>query len=272
MSWISEHPSWDFILWTDDMSRPSIHPKMVMRDIKELSDLPLYSYVDRTDNYGEQSDLLRYEILFKEGGVYVDHDIECFHSLDGLIRGLDFFAGLEPPHQNSGIETKIIPCNALIGARKGHPILKSTIDKVQSRWDDIEKTFTSIDAQTKALKVFHRTFHSFTLGVKECIALGANQDILFPASFFYSEAFEDKNEVARWKKKGLIFGLHHCAGEWMPHDEKSFLVSELHKEKGRRHLLEKRYNTLKKLCFFSIALSFLLAGAFFYQRRKRVYG
>ena len=271
-SWVKYHPDWKIVLWTEDMQRALPHPMIEKRDIKELSSTTLYPLLDKTDNYGEKSDILRYEILSKEGGVYVDHDIECFHSMDNLARSVDFFAGLEPPHVNQGIDTRIFPCNAIIGCRKGHPILDKTIAYVSSRWNELEKKFQGNDAESRTLKVFHRTFHSFTLGVKDSMDEEGNTDILLPASFFYSEALENKNEVLRWKKRGLVFTQHHCAGVWKPKDEKSLLVAKMNREHDKRIRLEKRYMALKGMLYFSLALSGGLLFLLVKKRRKSVCG
>ena len=46
-------------------------------------------------NFGQKADILRYELLERYGGVYVDVDMECLQSLDPLLdaRGLIFLAG-----------------------------------------------------------------------------------------------------------------------------------------------------------------------------------
>jgi mannosyltransferase OCH1-like enzyme len=43
---------------------------------------------DRASNFGEKSDIWRYEILFRLGGVYVDTDFECVRPFDSLLEVL----------------------------------------------------------------------------------------------------------------------------------------------------------------------------------------
>lgn len=43
-------------------------------------------------NYGQKTDILRYELLQKFGGLYVDMDMECIQSLDHL-HNLAFYTG-----------------------------------------------------------------------------------------------------------------------------------------------------------------------------------
>lgn len=39
---------------------------------------------DAATNFGEKSDILRYEILEKHGGVYADVDVACVQAFDSL--------------------------------------------------------------------------------------------------------------------------------------------------------------------------------------------
>jgi mannosyltransferase OCH1-like enzyme len=46
---------------------------------------------DRATNVGMKSDVLRYEILWRYGGVYVDVDYECLENIDQLSDSSSFF-------------------------------------------------------------------------------------------------------------------------------------------------------------------------------------
>src|ERR1700722_3316250 len=84
-SWIDKHPTWTVKFWTDS-DQPSPHPKMQKVLIQD-SHLPnLLSCYYLSDSFGERSELLRYEILFAEGGVYIDHDLLCLSNLDRFNR------------------------------------------------------------------------------------------------------------------------------------------------------------------------------------------
>lgn len=63
-----------------------------------------------------KSDILRYEILYRFGGVYVDTDYECVGSLDALILNCNLFAGFshtEVLEINNGI-LGCVPKDALM--------------------------------------------------------------------------------------------------------------------------------------------------------------
>ncbi len=89
-TWMAKNPGWTFYFWTD-RQRPLPCPGMQARMIQDFDFFKLRDCFSKSDNYGEKSDVLRYEILYREGGVYVDHDVKCFKSFDVLNRSYDFF-------------------------------------------------------------------------------------------------------------------------------------------------------------------------------------
>jgi len=267
-SFLLLHPDWTFKFWTDHPERGAPHPSLQVCDTADIDSSFLEKYLARSDNYGEQSDLIRYEILYREGGVYIDHDIECYHPFDKLILSLDFFAGLEPPHRNSGIDTRIFPCNAIIGAKPFHPILLRSKEIVSERWNDVEDSFPYNDAKSLTLKVLHRTFHSFTLATKEAIDRAGNKDMIFPASFFYPDRITSKKSLELWKKKGLVWTSHKCDGKWKPQEKTNSPTSEIDVLKAKNKILSKKYKQVKILLF----LNFVACGACLYFLLKNKNG
>lgn len=104
-------PGWKYKLWTD----------------KDLEDFP---FVNRDlflkeKNMGARADILRMEILYQEGGVYIDTDFECLKPevFDILNRAYDFYTGITP------LDGEIYYlANGLIASIPGHPILKGFIE------------------------------------------------------------------------------------------------------------------------------------------------
>ncbi len=80
---LEHHPRWEMRLWTD----------------ADLPALGLDGFAGRTRTLSELLNLMRYEILARHGGVYVDTDFECLRSIEPLLRGVDAFAALDmsPP-------------------------------------------------------------------------------------------------------------------------------------------------------------------------------
>ncbi len=98
-TWLEHHPDWKMRLWTE----------------ADLPALGLEGVAEHTRNLSELSNLMRYELLARHGGVYIDTDFECLRSLEPLLGGIDAFTALESPGRAS---------NALIGCVPEHPLLR----------------------------------------------------------------------------------------------------------------------------------------------------
>jgi len=180
-------PDWEIKLWTD-------------KDI-QLLDLQNRQYFEEETNYGAKSDILRYELLYKFGGVYIDIDIEVVKSLTQLNHAYEFYAGLE-----AGDNEAIIG-NSIIASIPGHPIMKDCIDQIK------EHRYQMVD-----WKVVDRTgpkhFEQSVLrGSQHC---DQGKFILFPKSFFYpiSHCNRTEKNLQRYIKNET-YCIHHWAGSWI---------------------------------------------------------
>ncbi len=252
-SWIGKHPDWMIYFWTD-RERPLPHPIMHRRLVHEIALGKLSSFYDRTDNFAEKSDLLRYEILLQEGGIYVDHDIKCFKSFDEMNKAYDLFCGLEVPFATP-LSSSIFPTNNLIGARQHHPILALCIDKICERWESVEKNYPGYDKDAVINRIAHRTFSAFGESVKECANLGHNQDIAFPAFFFNAP----KDALA-------IYARHEYRGTWFENESKF--------EKNTRERLMYLSKKVNKILLVSVVIALVNIFLFFWLilvvRKKRI--
>jgi mannosyltransferase OCH1-like enzyme len=105
--WRRHHPGWKHRLWTeenlpDDPIRPEI--------------------LDRLRAPVERADILRLEILFRHGGVYVDTDLECLRPLDDLLGEEEFVAVCLKPGKIT---------NTFIAAARGHPLLERALRELK---------------------------------------------------------------------------------------------------------------------------------------------
>jgi mannosyltransferase OCH1-like enzyme len=107
-SWRRHHPEWEMRLWTDD----SLPGDFVRPEAYE-----------RLRNPAERSDIIRLEVLYRFGGVYVDTDVECLRPIDPLLQeDVDFFAGYVVPGKVQ---------NAVIAAEPGHPVLEQALRELR---------------------------------------------------------------------------------------------------------------------------------------------
>jgi FkbM family methyltransferase len=98
-----QNPGWEIKVWQDP-----INP----------SGFRLAKYWANVNSGAQLADLIRLEVVFRHGGIYLDSDIRVVRSLDGLARHCDFFVCSE----NGNVAT-----NAAFGAVAGHPALDRLI-------------------------------------------------------------------------------------------------------------------------------------------------
>jgi inositol phosphorylceramide mannosyltransferase catalytic subunit len=185
-TWIQYHMDrgWVYKLWTDE----------------DVAQLGLYNqeFYDDTDNYGVKSDIVRWELLYRFGGVYVDMDYECLSALDELHYTYDFYTALQP------LDTTFVQLGAaLVGSRPGHPILEHCINTIKDDWHH--------KGAPKKTGPVHFTKSFYAWADKN-----GNKDIAFPAFYFYPLGCRDTvDNRALWKQQGA-FAVHWWAKSWMP--------------------------------------------------------
>jgi len=65
-TWKEKNPSWEHKLWTD----------------KNLPELVCKKQFDECPSFPGKADILRYQLLYQEGGFFIDADSECINPLD----------------------------------------------------------------------------------------------------------------------------------------------------------------------------------------------
>ena len=106
-TWLEHHPGWELRLWTEEnlpegLRRPEVY--------------------ERLRAPAERANILRLELLWRDGGVYMDTDFECRRSIEPLIEDAELFITLAKAGRVN---------NALMGAVTGHPILDEALDKMR---------------------------------------------------------------------------------------------------------------------------------------------
>ena len=97
-TWRDYNPDWDHMLWTDK-NLPTLQNQRLFNDAKGIV---------------QKADLLRMEVVYQYGGIYVDTDFECYKNMNNILIDVDFFA--------TGEKLGVIG-NAIFGAIKHSPIL-----------------------------------------------------------------------------------------------------------------------------------------------------
>jgi inositol phosphorylceramide mannosyltransferase catalytic subunit len=191
-SWKRNHSGWEVKLWTQ---------KEV--DSFQLKNLEAYQ---KAKNWGEKSDIFRYELLEREGGIYVDADFECLQPFDDICKRADFFTGVAysegPPHFYNG----------LIGCRPGHPIMRRCVSDIRVGPGDN-------DFQ----RILHATGpHYFSACIRSCMAEDVGVFAPMPVTFFYPfpdtrrDFYSDINVVKRDWVHPWSYAIHYWKLSWAP--------------------------------------------------------
>lgn len=257
-SWQEAHPDWKLIFWTD-RERPSPIPEMEQRLLQDFSFAFLKDQFQQSNNFGEQSDLWRFEILYQIGGLYVDHDVICYQSLAPLHAHFDFYVPLEKPHKVKGLKTTILPAICVLGSRSNHPILHDAMRRIQQNWDEIGQKYSD----RPNIKVPCRTFNQFAKAVR--VGLSASDMVLPAASFFSAEILSPE---AIHEIKHHLYGHHAWACTW--HTKESVKTPSLSKaRKGVKHFSRQISSQINFLWWVNIFLSALNALLIFRLVRKK---
>lgn len=214
-SWKQYHPDWTVLFWTDHESNYAqgtevfaSFSKLELRlkngangehfvvDARQL-EYDNKIFYDRATNYGERSDILKWEIVYQLGGVYVDTDFECLRPLDAYNHTYDFYTGIQP------LDTNIVQLGAaLYGAIPRHPILKECVETIKNN-----QNIAQIISKTGPIH-FTRTFLAVAGKTGLC-------DIALPASYFYPCGYEQRGTNKELWCKAESYAVHHWAGSWL---------------------------------------------------------
>jgi inositol phosphorylceramide mannosyltransferase catalytic subunit len=183
-SWKRHHPTWAHRLWTeDDLPEDPIRPEILER---------LRAPVERAD-------ILRLEILFRHGGVYVDTDLECLRPLDVLLGNEQFVGVCLKPGRVT---------NTFIAAAPGHPLLERALRELRPM-----DVYWPTSAKDSIKEVAGPPF------LRRLVADYADVKLLEPPLFFPSTPEERERAVA----------VHHMARTW--HNATALRVATLQAER-----------------------------------------
>jgi len=127
-SWKTNHPDWEYRLWTDVDNR---------RLITEHYPWFLATY-DAYPKPIQRADAVRYFILHRHGGLYVDLDFLSRKPITPLLRGRKCVLGVEPPQHCRQFGVPKLVCNALMASVPGHPFFETVIHQLPEFVDHVE--------------------------------------------------------------------------------------------------------------------------------------
>jgi len=202
-TWKKHHPAWEYRFWGKKEIEDFIK--------EEFSDFfPIYkSYSFNVQRW----DAIRYLILYKIGGLYVDLDYECIEPIDSLLNNSLCCLGMEPTVNAISHDKSFIVGNAFMASMPEHPFFKAIIEEMING----EKYSTL----TKALQIMETTGpfmitrlyeqypkkDEITLLPADLVAPFSSWEVRDMVRGIESPYIEDKVEKC--------FAVHYFTGEWI---------------------------------------------------------
>ena len=169
-SWRKKNPSFDFKIWGN----------------KDLEDKDWF-FKDlisawMTKEINGAADLMRWEILYKYGGIALDADSKCINPLEDWLFKNDLFAAWE-----NELKSPHLIATGAMGASKKHPFIKSVIDDIVN-----DKNIFDGMAWQKVGPL--RLTNTYRNKGKNCMTI-------YPSHYFYPNHYTGLN----YRGKGLVF-------------------------------------------------------------------
>lgn len=121
-TWKRDYPDWEYILWDHEKMNHFITSHYLQ--YKDIYNLFPYNI--------QRWDAIRYLILEKLGGMYVDFDYESIRSIEPLLAGKTCCFSEEPESHKAGFgrDVKHYFNNGMMLSTPGHPFMRKIIDAV----------------------------------------------------------------------------------------------------------------------------------------------
>lgn len=160
-TWREMNAEWKYMLWTDDTLKAR---KFRWRSVINKS------LFEMAPNYGEKSDILRLELLYQFGGVYVDMDFECIQSLNVLDGQCTDSMSLVLGLSNTGL---LEVNNAVIGCTPKHEALVDIWTSIQLICHEDEQGMSTMVRtgpiqMTRCLIRIHRKYKDILIFPIQC--------------------------------------------------------------------------------------------------------
>ena len=201
-TWKENHPTWEYRFWD----------KEAIEDFLKNS-FPDFIPIYQAYPYSVQRwDAIRYLILYKIGGLYVDFDYECVESIDSLLVGSSCCLGMEPYGNAIMYRKDLIIGNALMASVPNHNFFKNVIEYMIQN---------EIQLSHKALQVMETTGPFMITRVYENYK-NKEEVTLLPASLIAPLTMGEVRKIINGNETDEIvekvekaYALHYFLGSWI---------------------------------------------------------
>lgn len=187
--WLGDNPMpEEFKIWGKTWT--NLHPNWQMKEWNNTNGIKInHDYIKYSKNVAQTSDLLRYEILYKHGGIYIDTDFVCQKNIEPLLEDASFVGAGEYENMVSA---------GFIAATPNHPIIKEAILSLQDR---IQLNMNQAKATGPGMLTSVWENHKDDQNVK-----------IYGPKLFYPYGWKEPEKKHDEFKDA--YAIHHWAGSW----------------------------------------------------------
>lgn len=164
-TWKEIHADYEYILWDNNK----------IKELFPLRNQELYDLYDgETECWNARSDILRFEIMHKFGGIYVDADTICLRHLEGDFLNTDFFAA----YLNEKARKNRI-ASGVMGGVKNHILMERCIEELH-KYEKVMRPAHTYVGPT----FFTYVINKYQIDIK-----------ILPSYYFYPHFLNDKDNA-----------------------------------------------------------------------------
>lgn len=209
-SWKELNPDWEYRFWNKNDIEAFLkeyYPELI----------PSYNAFP----YDVQRwDAIRYLILYKLGGLYVDMDYECTENITPIVCNVECAMGLEPEAHAVRSRMPYIVGNAFMATIPNHPYIKELINAVfydsknDKAYTSSEKSVLDTTGPYMTTRIYNNSKHQkqVTLIPAGLVAPFTQEDVRKIINSETSRNIENKIEKS--------FAIHYFLGSWYEQTKK----------------------------------------------------
>jgi mannosyltransferase OCH1-like enzyme len=212
-TWKDLHPDWEYTIWTDKMNREFISENFP-------------HFLSTYDGYQKEIqrvDAVRYFILYKLGGVFIDLDFECRKNISSLIDQGGCVFGKEPREHCELHDKELVISNAFMASAPKHPYFKAICDELASDQSFYEQLSNPNDRVLETTGPFMLTRVYNSCENKHGITL-LDPEVLTPLTKDEIDLLTAKqnNNDGLQQKIDQAFAIHYYIGTWWKNEKVLF--------------------------------------------------
>lgn len=114
-TWKNKNPNYEYILWTEK----EIEKRNIIFECQDA--------IDKMTEINGKADIMRWELLYNYGGIFIDADSMCVEPFDDFFLENEGFAGFENENVRRGLVA-----TGTMGFIKNHPLCKDAIEWINT--------------------------------------------------------------------------------------------------------------------------------------------